>query len=240
MTDWGSLRDAYGPADGVGALLERAESDDRAVWDELWSRLCHQGTVYSASYAALPHLTRLAGRRAPAGYVEPLALACAILASEDGPEDSSTVRSRYPEITASLNRMALANVPLAASPVELIYAVQTLLATEESTPWATRLEAVADQELEMACPQCGEQLMMNLELPEAKVAMFNECIGPTVVLPAVPSALVGAEARAYGVAASHAHPEVAPGFLNVFGQFECPSCAYQGTATQALAKRHDP
>jgi hypothetical protein len=49
MTKWRSLRDAYGTAGPVEALLERSDTDDRAVWDELWSRLCHQGTVYTAS-----------------------------------------------------------------------------------------------------------------------------------------------------------------------------------------------
>lgn len=60
MTSWTSLRDAYGTAGPVEPLLERGDTQDRTIWDELWSRLCHQGTVYSASYAAASW-TRTAG-----------------------------------------------------------------------------------------------------------------------------------------------------------------------------------
>ncbi len=90
MIDWSSLQDAYGEASDVPALLARATEhpDDRRAWDDLWACLCHQGTVYSASYAALAALTDMAAQRTPAGYVESLGLAAAILASTDGPEGS--------------------------------------------------------------------------------------------------------------------------------------------------------
>jgi hypothetical protein len=58
--DWSALRDAYGAAAAVPKLLERLWSLDAAdredAIDELWSRLCHQETVYSASAAAIPSL----------------------------------------------------------------------------------------------------------------------------------------------------------------------------------------
>src|SRR3954453_13201851 len=97
MTGWASLRDAYGSAEHVPTLLATAATagtDEGGVWGELWGRLCHQGTVYSASYAALPTLAEMAVRRGPAGYVAALHLAASILASNDGPEDSAQVRHR--------------------------------------------------------------------------------------------------------------------------------------------------
>ena len=137
MPDWASLRDAYGRADRVGELLDRAEADDRAVWDELWSRLCHQGTVYSASYAALPRLTEIAERRPPAVYVEPLHLATAIMSSTDGPEQPGTVRASYAEQASVLNRIAAKSLTVAADSADFVYALQALLATEVSAPWAS-------------------------------------------------------------------------------------------------------
>src|SRR5262245_59849344 len=98
MTDWAALRDAYGPANQVPALLaaaEEASTDDGGPWDELWGRLCNQGSVYSASYAALPVLARIITRHAPSGYVAALHLAAEILASTDGPDHSHSVRDRY-------------------------------------------------------------------------------------------------------------------------------------------------
>ena len=58
--EWSGLRDAYGDAAVVPSLLERLWSpgaaDRQLAIDELWSRLCHQETVYSASAAAIPSL----------------------------------------------------------------------------------------------------------------------------------------------------------------------------------------
>ena len=48
-TNWAQLRQAYGPADNIPALLDRMMADQSdPVWDELFSCLFHQGTVYSA------------------------------------------------------------------------------------------------------------------------------------------------------------------------------------------------
>ena len=235
MTDWGSLQDAYGSADQTRALLERADSDDRAIWDELWSRLCHQGTVYSASYAALPRLTELAERRPPAGYVEPLALAAAILASLDGPEDPRSIRARYSDETSTLSMMAERNLELADGSIDFIYALQTLLATEETTVWATRLDALADQELELACPQCDESLLMRLERSTAEVTRFSGGSSGTAVLVANPSDLDGPEARAYLLTLALGHRTLTDGLLKLFGRFACPNCGFRGAVSQAIA-----
>jgi hypothetical protein len=65
---WRELGHAYGSAENIPALLSRlAEYPDESdyqnePWFSLWSALCHQDDVYSASYAAVPHIVRLAER----------------------------------------------------------------------------------------------------------------------------------------------------------------------------------
>jgi len=61
--DWKLLEHAYGPAEDIPRLLEQLAEDPRPKshyeeepWFTLWSSLCHQGDVYTASYAAVPHL----------------------------------------------------------------------------------------------------------------------------------------------------------------------------------------
>ncbi len=46
--------------------LENAQSvgEEKVVWDELWQELHHQGDVDEASYAAVPHLLRIAKSKA--------------------------------------------------------------------------------------------------------------------------------------------------------------------------------
>lgn len=60
---WTSLDHAYGPAADVPNLLRKLEihgEDKDQIWFNLWSELCHQGDVYTASYAAVPHIVGIA------------------------------------------------------------------------------------------------------------------------------------------------------------------------------------
>jgi len=60
--EWSDLKHAYGSAHDIPDLLRRLR--DFPAHDEytaepyysLWSSLCHQGAIYSASFAAVPHL----------------------------------------------------------------------------------------------------------------------------------------------------------------------------------------
>lgn len=58
-TRWKELRQAYGSAKDTPELLKKLENDPK-LWDEVWSTLCHQNDIYSATYAAIPHLVLLA------------------------------------------------------------------------------------------------------------------------------------------------------------------------------------
>jgi hypothetical protein len=57
---WSELSHAYGLAGDLQRHLEElfrypTENDSQSeLWHTLWSSLCHQGDVYSASYAAVP------------------------------------------------------------------------------------------------------------------------------------------------------------------------------------------
>ncbi len=69
---WSELRHAYGPAGDVPGLLRQLEqlpsTGEEEPWFSLWSALAHQGDVYTASFAAVPHVVRtLAGAPARAG-----------------------------------------------------------------------------------------------------------------------------------------------------------------------------
>ncbi|HVI89604.1 MAG TPA: hypothetical protein VM659_14955 [Dongiaceae bacterium] len=63
---WKLLRHAYGAASDIPELLRQLQqhpgprqSRGDGPWHALWSALCHQGDVYTASYAALPHIIRI-------------------------------------------------------------------------------------------------------------------------------------------------------------------------------------
>jgi hypothetical protein len=63
---WDLLRHAYGKAEDTPGLLKALESADVDVADQalaaLYASICHQGSVYTASVAAIPILFEIASR----------------------------------------------------------------------------------------------------------------------------------------------------------------------------------
>lgn len=60
---WGELEHAYGKASDIPDLLRKLDTvpssnDNQEPWFSLWSALAHQNDVYSASFAAVPHVVR--------------------------------------------------------------------------------------------------------------------------------------------------------------------------------------
>lgn len=238
MTEWGALRHAYGSAEDVPDLLASAEksgTDFGPPWDEVWSRLCHQGTIYTASYAALPVLTAIAERHAPAGYVAALDLASGIVASTDGPRDPAEVRTEWAAVLDRLHDLARRNLPLAADDTEFIYGLQALLAFENGGVWQRRLNHVADGELPLECPHCDEFLLLNLEGPEYLLSDYSgAAVAPTPVHPAEPRA-DSIEGRILATTRSLGRTEAAAKLVYVFGTFICPHCGTPFRAADAFA-----
>jgi hypothetical protein len=75
---WSKLHHAYGFASDVPALLSQLSTlpsakGEAEPWFSLWSALAHQGDVFDASFAAVPHVVRAAATnplRADAVYFQ--------------------------------------------------------------------------------------------------------------------------------------------------------------------------
>jgi hypothetical protein len=73
--EWANLKHAYGDAFDMPAILRQLETrpsydGNSEPWFSIWSALAHQGDVYSASFAAVPHIVRvLATAPAAASFV---------------------------------------------------------------------------------------------------------------------------------------------------------------------------
>jgi hypothetical protein len=162
MVDWTSLRHAYGAADDLPALLNRLSPDPAdEVWGELWSRICHQGSVYSASFAALPALADTAAHWHPQQRAQPLALAGCILASKDSRglvkdffrENRSVVR-RFQELCQE--SLAQRGVPRE----DFIYLLQAARSFDGDDFWGRKLDQLAGGEFSGMCPRCGVDLYL--------------------------------------------------------------------------------
>ena len=236
VTDWATLEHAYGNAQDVPALLTAADhaSDEVGVeWDELWSRLCHQGTVYSASYAALPVLATIAGRHAPSGYVAALHLAAAIIASEDGPQRAADVRRDHADDLAQLRDLAETNLAHARDDTEFIYGLQALVSFEDGGAWQRCLDHVADGEMPMGCPACRETLVLDLSGEDFALADYNNSSLPvTAVKPGTPTDTV--EERLLSLTIEHGRHDVATKVQHLFGDAGCPRCGHHFRVADAL------
>jgi hypothetical protein len=101
---WSELRHAYGSAADIPAMLHELEQfpphdgSEAPPYFMLWSSLCHQGDVYTASYAAVPHIIRvLASAPARAHWDFFLLPACIEIARTGGrgPEIPAEFRDDY-------------------------------------------------------------------------------------------------------------------------------------------------
>ncbi len=110
---WCELRHAYGSAADVPQLLQQLRSlppndqSESEPYFSLWSALCHQGDVYTASYAALPHIVdAIRGAPEHAPWTLFLMVACIEIArtSNRGPT--------IPDDLADAYHSALGEVPV--------------------------------------------------------------------------------------------------------------------------------
>jgi len=236
VTDWATLTDAYGGAAQTPALIDaanRSDSEFGDAWNELWSRLCHQGTVYPASYAAIPLLARAAQNHRPAGYLASLQLAGAILASTDGPLSSASVREQYAADIAQLHAVATRALKLAASDREFIYGLEAVMAFEDGGVWQRHLNHLADGELPLTCPRCSQNLLIDLDADAPTTCIWDAPERSTPVTPTTPAAGT-TESRLIALATIHDRPGVAAKLPYMFGDVTCPTCKAVFPAASAV------
>lgn len=228
MIRWSALQCAYGTAERVPELLrgaEEASADFGDVWNDLWSYLCHQGTVYSASYAAIPALTAMCLRQEARGYLAPLQLVGSILASNDGPVDPVTIRERYKSEVVQLRGLAERCVDRAADDTEFIYGLETVTAFEDGGVWSRNLSYLAEGEAPVDCDSCAENLLVHFEDLPATVTSWDGAQGPTTIKPA--AALGPTEDRLIALAVTSNRPLVAAKLHHMFGRAICPACGVE-------------
>jgi hypothetical protein len=249
VTDWSQLTHAYGSAEDVPDLLNRVQPREGArggnVWNDLWSRLCHQGAVHAASYAALPALTQLAREWSPGERVDPLVLAGAIVASTDRPYGEPAPQVAYPTQIAeliTLTEEALQHPGLAEDPGTYLELLAALLAFEGVEVWGEHLDGIINEEFEVPCPQCEAEIFVvfgryGYFSTTDDMYMSNTSSKRIPLRPADPSALEGLGRRLYARALADGHPDLANKLTYVFGHAECVECGTLFSVDEAVVAR---
>lgn len=230
MTEWSQLRHAYGPADDVPGLLQQLDPDpDAEVWEQLWSRLCHQGDVYSASFAALPALTTAIAAWPAADRFPGLNLAAAIIAADQS-HGLSDVRQYYGPATSTLAQLTAESLRAAdpADPVAYIYLLQAALAFDGIPIWGQELDKLADGEYQAPCPACGTRNYIAIgergHFTTVEDYIANNAAIRTALRSATPDSFDGLAKRLYYTARGAGQHEVADRLTYLFGHATCGQC----------------
>ena len=163
---WARLSTAYGPATDVPALLRQVPSapspsePNSEPWFSLWSGLCHQSDVYTASYAAVPHILDDAARRPPRQRIEHLHLCGYIEVCRHRPASPhvpAELRSDYELALAVGSRLALESLALDWKPEELQVLLGVLAAFRGEPKLGAGIIEAQEQE---NCPACDALITM--------------------------------------------------------------------------------
>ena len=245
MTDWSQLTHAYGTAENVPGLLECARPDpENSAWNDLWSCLCHQGTVYSASFAVLPALTQIAREWSAADRAIPLILAGAIVSSTDRPYDQADpFVSHAAEIAelGSLTEDTLQFPGLAENHGTYVYLLQAMLGFQGIKVWSEHLDGLIDEEYEVPCPRCEVENFVVFgqygyfsTLDDMYMNRPNSKRQRIPLLPEDPAALDGLARQLHTRALADGHTQIAKSLTYVFGSARCAGCGERFRVDHAI------
>ena len=181
---WSELRHAYGPAHDVPDLLRAlaAESDPRysddislarenpTPWEQVHSKLCHQSSLYSATFAAFPHIVDIAEKDGLGKQKETLLLAGEI--EVNGTVDDEIPKDLIPEFNEALIRVRGWSLKVVRQTeitdgFTLPYLLQSFGGLRYPRSFHVQcLERLTggDAEIEIdSCPQCDEYILVLVE-----------------------------------------------------------------------------
>ncbi len=235
MTNWAEIRHCYGAAEDIPALLAALTPNIAdETWHELWSRVCHQGSVYAASAAVLPELLALARAWTPADRVAPLTLAGAIVSSSDPSPDFDIAPFRA-DIDA-LALLAIETITAARwSQIDLIHLLQAAAGLQGHSLWGNQLDRLGDGEyFHGVCPACEAELETELGIAPGHLRLEGSR-SHTTISPIDVKDLDGIGLQLHELASKAGHPEVARRLRDVFGQAPCPACGERIAVDEAIA-----
>ena len=240
--NWHELTHAYGSAEDIPGLFARLGGDeDDKIWSELWGSLCHQGSVYEASWAAMPVLADIALGRAPGEPIQAVLMAGLVTTDPDADR-----RERYAREIGELLGVARGLFAAETDPGTFVYLQMAVLAFEGTGGvWAEALEGVNSEEYSIECPGCEDDLFVAFgeygtftssgDYVTGAGAKSTE--GRAELVPVDPARLEGIGARLYREAAEAGLTQLAGALTHVFGRTRCPSCDAEFTVSDEVEKQ---
>jgi hypothetical protein len=236
MPNWRELKHAYGSAEDIPEIISALTPDPASLaWEDLWSRVCHQGTTYSASPAVLPFLLSVASNWSTTDRAMPLGLAGAIVAAPQ------TILDGYKESVEGLRTLALDTVKNPGlSREDRIYVMQSALAFQGDRLWGRVLEHLGDGEFPASCPACRNDLYLVIGKHGIFVTSDDWARKPSVVRteinPLEADTLTGVGEWLHTVCVQSNDSELSDWIRYLFGTSKCPECGKPFSLPDAIAE----
>lgn len=236
MPNWKELKHAYGSAEDIPQIISALTPDPKSsAWDDLWSRVCHQGTTYSASSAVLPFLLNIASIWSATDRAMPLALAGSIVSAPQ------TILDGYDGTVDALHTLALDAVKnRELSRQNRIYVMQSVLAFQGDRLWGRVLHHLDDGEFPALCPACRKDLYLVIGRHGIFVTSGDWVREPTVakteIKPFEPDTLTGVGNWLYTVSIQSNDSELSDWMRYLFGVSKCPECGKPFNLPDAIAE----
>ena len=230
---WSALSHAYGAASDLPAALRALRrGDDRAdqgiLHDLLWGRLCHQGTVYTATYAALPHVVAIGAQRPAGEQLHFWMFAGAVARSQDAADVPADLREDVEQSVRKAHELVVALFRPGLDEHDALWLAAAVAGLRGQSTLALIVEGTTDEELCLACTHCHRELFVDVREPpflvRDEVHPWPPGVQPTRVVPRPPRAQLRALAELLADARLEA---AAARVLALDGSVTCPGCGHE-------------
>lgn len=166
---WTRLYGPYGVEDVPHVLARLGQGwDDDVASNLFWEMLFHQESLYPVTYAALPWLWQMIGRREPVPQDALFFLSIVLICARRGTETEAGPKSRYPSLSLKAGDHAHSWLPqdrrLRADYMPVLAQLEAWLVVHEQQIAETCLNAVPDDSDHLAavfgagyCSVCGSE-----------------------------------------------------------------------------------
>ncbi|WP_432990927.1 hypothetical protein [Dactylosporangium sp. CA-233914] len=186
-------------------VLQSAAADPASpAWKTIWEASCHQGTCFPASALLLPWLAQTCAAFSAQEREEALALAGFIAV-----DATDADRAAYAREISALRTLAIESLRNASTDTMFVYLQQAVLGFDCDEVWAKELDRINDGEVDVQCPECEEELVVDLTSDDP------------LIKPGLSSALA---VRLHAEAIRATRSNVATMLQRLFGQLACPGC----------------
>jgi len=241
---WRDLEGCFGSGEVIPDLLRRLDKKySKQNRLKLWDHLFHQYSVYTAAFAAVPHLVRMlpnVDERANVDLLIDIGSIATFANERELKSVEADIRDGYQASLIEARGVAVnlfGMVPLSED--ELVYLLMGIPGLSGYNSLGIVLESLSDKEFSCSCPDCSKRVFVS----EKENALFSAVEEPYLnpdmeMLPVRP--YEGEEAQWNGrfarenavqwlshLAQKAGEHELAKLLLNLFGVAACPHCGFE-------------